>query len=163
MSELGNEKIDIIEWDSHIDKFVSNSLNPAQVNSVTVSDAGAVVVVPDDQLSLAIGKDGQNVRLAVKLTGVDIEIKSNETMSKVTSDGVDADGGEKTDDSVSATTVKKLLKAGVTVDEAKGMLVEDLEGLAGIGKVTAVKIFNELNEKEEDGGEEKRDFCTERW
>lgn len=79
MGELGNEKIDIIEWANDPEQFVANALNPAKVESVKIKDNVATVKVPDDQLSLAIGKDGQNVRLAVKLTGFDIEIVGTDT------------------------------------------------------------------------------------
>ncbi len=74
MNELGEEKIDIIEWDEDLDRFVSNALSPAKVDSVEISDDTATVISPSDQLSLAIGRDGQNVRLAWKLTGIKIDI-----------------------------------------------------------------------------------------
>ena len=74
MNELGVEKIDIIEWDEQPDQFVANALSPAKIISVKIDDETAVVKVNEDQLSLAIGKDGQNVRLAWKLTGYKIDI-----------------------------------------------------------------------------------------
>lgn len=74
MNELGEEKIDIIEWDEDLDRFVANALSPAKVESVKISDDTATVECPSDQLSLAIGRDGQNVRLAWKLTGTKIDI-----------------------------------------------------------------------------------------
>ena len=74
MNELGAEKIDIIEWDEELDRFVANALSPAKVDSVEISGDTATVISPSDQLSLAIGRDGQNVRLAWKLTGVKIDI-----------------------------------------------------------------------------------------
>jgi N utilization substance protein A len=74
MNELGEEKIDIIEWDEDLDRFVANALSPAKVDSVEISDDTATVISPSDQLSLAIGRDGQNVRLAWKLTGIKIDI-----------------------------------------------------------------------------------------
>lgn len=74
MNELGEEKIDIIEWDEEPEKFVANALSPAKINSVEIKDETATVIVADDQLSLAIGRDGQNVRLAWKLTGYKIDI-----------------------------------------------------------------------------------------
>ncbi len=80
MSELSGEKIDIIDWDEDPAKFVANALSPAKVVSVTLIDqAGraARVVVPDFQLSLAIGKEGQNARLAARLTGWRIDIRSD--------------------------------------------------------------------------------------
>jgi N utilization substance protein A len=74
MNELGEEKIDIIEWDEDPEIFVANALSPAKVEEVTIEDETATVTVADDQLSLAIGRDGQNVRLAWKLTGYKIDI-----------------------------------------------------------------------------------------
>ena len=78
-SELSGEKIDIIPWSEDPKEFVSNSLSPAKVLSIEVDEKEhkAVVEVADDQLSLAIGKGGQNVRLAAKLTGWRIDIKGN--------------------------------------------------------------------------------------
>ncbi|NLC84409.1 MAG: transcription termination/antitermination protein NusA, partial [Ruminococcaceae bacterium] len=78
MDELMGEKIDIIEWDSDDITFISNSLNPAKVVKVDIypDEKVAVVVVPDQQLSLAIGREGQNARLAARLTGWKIDIKS---------------------------------------------------------------------------------------
>jgi N utilization substance protein A len=78
-SELGGEKIDIIPWSEDPKIFVSNSISPAKVLSIEVDekDHKAVIEVAEDQLSLAIGKGGQNVRLAAKLTGWRIDIKGN--------------------------------------------------------------------------------------
>ena len=78
VSELKNEKIDIIKWSADPAEFVANALNPAYVVQVLQSDEEKIcrVVVPDNQLSLAIGKEGQNARLAAKLTGWKIDIKS---------------------------------------------------------------------------------------
>jgi len=80
MSELSGEKIDIIDYDEDAARFVANALSPAKVVSVTVVDPNARaarVVVPDFQLSLAIGKEGQNARLAARLTGWRIDIRSD--------------------------------------------------------------------------------------
>jgi N utilization substance protein A len=74
MNELGDEKIDIIEWDEEPEKFVANALSPAKIDEVELKEDTATVTVADDQLSLAIGRDGQNVRLAWKLTGYKIDI-----------------------------------------------------------------------------------------
>jgi len=78
VSELGGEKIDIIPWDPDILEFIARALSPAKVVMVQVNDEerSAKVVVMDDMLSLAIGKDGQNARLAAKLTGWKIDVKS---------------------------------------------------------------------------------------
>jgi transcription termination/antitermination protein NusA len=80
VDELGGEKIDIVEWSSDVRGFISNALSPAKPTDSLLIEEGevrtAVVIVPDRQLSLAIGKEGQNARLAAKLTGWRIDIKS---------------------------------------------------------------------------------------
>jgi transcription termination/antitermination protein NusA len=83
MGELGEERIDIIEWDDQLEKFVENSLSPAKVNDVKIDGEMAVVKVDEDQLSLAIGKEGQNVRLAAKLTGMKIQVEGPAKVEKV--------------------------------------------------------------------------------
>ena len=81
VNELGGEKIDVVAWNADMSKFIGNALSPARVEYVLLGDSDkgsktATVVVPDDQLSLAIGKEGQNARLSAKLTGWRIDIKS---------------------------------------------------------------------------------------
>ncbi|MGE1061120.1 transcription termination factor NusA [Megasphaera paucivorans] len=102
VTELQNEKIDIVKWDEDPAVYIANALSPAQVISVTVdeNDKSSSVVVPDYQLSLAIGKAGQNARLAAKLTNWKIDIKSetqaasanNETGTKDVIDDLDIMG-----------------------------------------------------------------------
>lgn len=76
INELGGEKIDIIEWSEDPGKYISNSLSPAKAMDVKIMPKNkALVIMPEDQLSLAIGKDGQNVRLAAKLTGWKIDVR----------------------------------------------------------------------------------------
>jgi N utilization substance protein A len=80
ISELGGEKIDIIEWKEDPKDYIANALSPAKVEEVKIQPRNkALAVVPEDQLSLAIGKDGQNVRLAAKLTGWKIDVRSPES------------------------------------------------------------------------------------
>ena len=78
VEELRNERVDVIQWSDNPAVYVGNALSPAKVNSVTIDEENhyATVVVSDDQLSLAIGKEGQNARLAARLTGWHIDIKS---------------------------------------------------------------------------------------
>jgi len=79
INELGGEKIDIIEWADKAEEYIANSLSPAKVAEVKIMPKNkAVALVPEDQLSLAIGKNGQNVRLAAKLTGWKIDVRSLE-------------------------------------------------------------------------------------
>ncbi|MBY0404418.1 MAG: transcription termination factor NusA [Cyanobacteria bacterium] len=91
VSELKNEKIDIIRWSENPVEFIMNALAPAKIINVEIREVEenvqphALVVVPDDQLSLAIGREGQNVRLAAKLTGIKLDIKS---LSQVQAMGV---------------------------------------------------------------------------
>lgn len=90
VAELGGEKIDVVEWHADPSTFIANALSPARVNYVVLSNSDtngktATVVVPDDQLSLAIGKEGQNARLGAKLTGWRIDIKS---ASEATTEGL---------------------------------------------------------------------------
>jgi N utilization substance protein A len=82
VNELNGEKIDVVQWSSDPKEFIANALSPAQVVEVQLRDDehAATVIVPDKQLSLAIGKEGQNVRLAAKLSGWRIDIKSATTL-----------------------------------------------------------------------------------
>ena len=88
VNELKTEKIDIIRWSSEPSEYIANALNPARVLSVAINEKekSARVVVPDNQLSLAIGKEGQNARLAAKLTGWKIDIKSQSQISAMVND-----------------------------------------------------------------------------
>lgn len=93
MSEVGDfEKIDIIVWDDDLKAFVNNALSPTRVNRVTIDEAAkkAVVAVDEDQLSIAIGKSGQNVRLASKLTGYDIDIVADKAAEPAEGANVEA-------------------------------------------------------------------------
>ena len=97
VNELGNEQIDIIEWDENPAQLIVNALSPAKVVSATADDEEkkAEIIVSEQQLSLAIGKSGQNVRLAAKLTGFGIDIKSeaqaNEDIDETTGDEEDVE------------------------------------------------------------------------
>ena len=90
VNELSGEKIDVVEWSPELMSYISNALSPAKVNNVVLDEKAsiktAIVVVPDRQLSLAIGKEGQNARLAAKLTGWRIDIKSE---SEALEEGLD--------------------------------------------------------------------------
>ena len=89
VSELRGEKIDIIPYNDEPARFVAKALSPARVREVYVDDDGrqATVVVPDDQLSLAIGREGQNARLAARLTGWRVDIKSETDFSHDEAEG----------------------------------------------------------------------------
>jgi N utilization substance protein A len=153
MSELGEEKIDIIEWAESIEEFVANALGPAQVENVTVDDEVAKVRVTDEQLSLAIGKDGQNVRLAAKLTGLKIDITSPSLDSQVSAgekENVktksDVDNMDQKDIDVvaekflSTRTLSALKKEDVEAADLLSMPIEKIGEVKGIGKVSLEEI-----------------------
>ena len=112
VEELRNERVDVIQWSDNPSVYVANALSPAQVNSVTVDEDSnyATVVVPDDQLSLAIGKEGQNARLAARLTGWHIDIKAASLMGSAAGsltsllDEDEEDGEEENDGRCEYTT-----------------------------------------------------------
>ncbi len=110
IAELGNEKIDVIAYSDDPAKFVAASLSPATVDKVSVNEAEktAFVEVPDDQLSLAIGKDGQNVRLSAKLTSWRIDINGAEKLQE--SPKVKKDNKNDGTDKVKEETAKKSIK-----------------------------------------------------
>ncbi|MCI7238044.1 MAG: transcription termination factor NusA [Anaerococcus sp.] len=91
VEELQDEKIDIIDYDKDIKKFISNALSPADIIDVLINEKTkkSLVVVSEDQLSLAIGKEGQNARLAARLTGWKIDIKSEEVYESLDQDEID--------------------------------------------------------------------------
>jgi N utilization substance protein A len=99
MNELRGEKIDIIKWEEDTAAFVANALSPAKVKEVQLQADGetALVIVPDYQLSLAIGKEGQNARLAARLTGLRVDIKSESQVKKDSEDKAETEAAP-TDD-----------------------------------------------------------------
>ncbi|HHV98130.1 MAG TPA: transcription termination/antitermination protein NusA [Clostridiaceae bacterium] len=106
VDELRGEKIDIIRWSSNAEEFISSSLSPAKVVRVDIDESSksAKVTVPDYQLSLAIGKEGQNARLAAKLTGWKIDIKSESQLrAKIEQQLLNFNGNYQIDDEVSYT------------------------------------------------------------
>ncbi len=96
INELGGEKIDVIEWQEAPEKYLANALSPAKVLEIRILPKNkAQAIVPDDQLSLAIGKEGQNVRLAAKLTGWKIDVRSLSQLEKGEAGEKPADEEEK--------------------------------------------------------------------
>jgi N utilization substance protein A len=147
--ELRGEKIDIIEFSEEITTFAEKALQPAKVSRVSISDLGEKqleVIVDDTQLSLAIGKKGQNVRLAAKLLGWKIDIKSEEEKRQEVEQQMQAMGGGPTTPveqitELGETILEKLIAAGITtVEELADMTPEQLEEIPGIGEKTLEKI-----------------------
>jgi N utilization substance protein A len=109
-SELGGERIDIMEWNENEDMFIKDSLSPAEVVSVELDEKEhkAVVTVNEDQQSLAIGRGGQNVRLAAKLTGWSIDIASTGGESIAETDGNEVEVAEKKEEAPAGDTVVEI-------------------------------------------------------
>ena len=147
--ELRGEKIDIIEFSEEITTFAEKALQPAKVSRVTIADLTdkqLEVIVDDTQLSLAIGKKGQNVRLAAKLLGWKIDIKSEEEKRQEVEQQMSAfsGGGSTAIEQVAELgdqIIEKLVAAGITTVEALAdMTPEQLEEIPGIGDRTLEKI-----------------------
>jgi len=147
--ELRGEKIDIIEFSDEITTFAEKALQPAKVSRVSITDLGEKqleVIVDDTQLSLAIGKKGQNVRLAAKLLGWKIDIKSEEEKRQEVEQQMQALAGAPTTpieqvSELGEGIIQKLVAAGVTTAEALAdMTPEQIMEIPGIGEKTLEKI-----------------------
>ena len=170
--ELRGEKIDIIEYSDEITTFAEKALQPAKVSRVSITDLTdkqLEVIVDDTQLSLAIGKKGQNVRLAAKLLGWKIDIKSEEEKRQEVEQQMQALAGAPTTpieqvSELGEGIIQKLVAAGITtVEGLADMTPEQLEEIPGIGEKTLEKIsvavrhyFGHFEE-----GEEGRPAATE--
>jgi N utilization substance protein A len=136
--EVGGEKIDIVRWSEDPEQYIRSALSPAELAEVRLNRAakGAEIFVEEDKLSLAIGKKGQNVRLASKLTGWNLDIKNVSQKIPISSlKGI----GEKTElllKNAGISSVKDLLKS----------TPEDLVKIEGIGQKTAEKIIRAAHE-----------------
>lgn len=132
MSEIGEEKIDIILWDPDIKTYITNALSPAKVIEVEIDEKEkkAVVKVPEDQLSLAIGKKGQNVRLAAKLTGWNVDIA-----------GADDAGIERSQAAAAPVETKK----AVDLEDA---IIKNIESQ----KENESDVVSNIEEKKEESG-----------
>src|SRR5450631_4296962 len=147
--ELRGEKIDIIEFSDEITTFAEKALQPAKVSRVSITDLTEKqleVIVDDTQLSLAIGKKGQNVRLAAKLLGWKIDIKSEEEKRQEVEQQMGSFGGGPSTPIEQVTElgegiIQKLVAAGITtVESLADMTPEQLEEIPGIGEKTLEKI-----------------------
>ena len=155
VKELQGEKIDIVRWSDDPEEFVRAALSPAEVSSVKIlsrEEKKVEVVVADDQLSLAIGKNGQNVRLASRLVGWSIDIRSKKDIVKekldvITGDSteavvVDDTAGVETLEGVGPKTAEALKEAGYqTIADLKNATQEQIAEVKGIGKKTLEKIL----------------------
>ncbi|MDU3687201.1 MAG: transcription termination factor NusA [Anaerococcus hydrogenalis] len=131
VEELQGEKIDIINYDKDIKTFIRNSLSPAEINEVYINDKKkqSLVVVREDQLSLAIGKEGQNARLAARLTGWKIDIKSQEEYDKLDQEEIDEILGlNEEDEKIEA--LNESIEETEVEDESELIEMDDIENLS---------------------------------
>jgi N utilization substance protein A len=159
--ELRGEKIDIIPYNEETVAFAQKALSPAKVTRVQITDPEnhkLEVIVEDSQLSLAIGKKGQNVRLASKLIGWDIDIKSEEEKRREIEEQMTALTAPTTPltalGGVGPKTIEKLEEAGITsLEKLASMTPEQLMEIPGIGEKMVDKIYQAVNRFYEGGGE----------
>jgi transcription termination/antitermination protein NusA len=152
--ELRGEKIDIIEWSDDPVNFATHALSPAKISRVTVIDPvehHMEVIVDDSQLSLAIGKKGQNVRLAAKLLGWKIDIKSEEEKRQEVQNAIEqlstgAPVSALIDHGLAEATVDALVKGDIgTVERLGSMTPEELQALEGIDEDAVNRIQQAIN------------------
>src|SRR5258705_6830467 len=159
--ELRGEKIDIIPYSEETVAFAQKALSPAKVTRVQITDPEnkkLEVIVEDSQLSLAIGKKGQNVRLASKLIGWDIDIKSEEEKRQEIEEQMTALTAPVTPltslAGVGAKTIEKIEAAGInSVEKLAGMTPEQFMEIPGIGEKMVGKIYQAVNRFYEGGTE----------
>jgi N utilization substance protein A len=167
--ELRGEKIDIIPYNEETVAFAQKALSPAKVTRVQITDPEnkkLEVIVEDSQLSLAIGKKGQNVRLASKLIGWDIDIKSEEEKRREIEEQMTALTAPATPLTVLAgvgpKTIEKIEAAGITsLEKLAGMTPEQLMEIPGIGEKMVDKIYQAVNRFYEGGEAAPGDVAAE--
>ena len=145
-NELSGERIDLIQYSPDVSTLLMNSIAPAKANFVqitSVREKTALIIVPDDQLAIAIGKDWQNIRLASRLTGWELDVKSESQKAKEERDAMNSIQNVLAKiDGVGPKTAELLQKAGfTTVQKLANVEIEHLCTVQGIGDKTAAKII----------------------
>ncbi len=146
MNELSGERIDLINYSSDISTVLMNSIAPAKANFVkidSVSEKRATIIVPDDQLAIAIGKDWQNIKLASRLTGWDLDVKSESQKAKEGEAATAAVQASLADvEGIGPKMAEVLQKSGFTsAEQIAALEPEHLSTVQGIGEKTATKII----------------------
>lgn len=154
VAELGNERIDVVQWETDLEEFIKNALSPAKVLYARIDEENKVAytVVPNDQLSLAIGKEGQNARLAARLTGWRIDIKNEEQAEEFFAE-MEWDQPESEDEEILDVVEELEIQEPVAeeslveepIEETTPRVVQELseEDLAGLTNVTKRKSWQE--------------------
>jgi N utilization substance protein A len=166
VDELAGERIDIVRWDDNLEVLIPNALQPAEVEQVILCKmlGRAIVLVREDQLSLAIGRRGQNVRLASKLSGWDIEIMTQEELAQAIDravagfkslEGVSQDLAERlveegflSYDDLSIIEPDALMAMGSLDEETANLIVEQAEGRAEQAEAQAAEARRQKREQE---------------
>ena len=146
MNELSGERIDLINYSDDISTVLMNAIAPAKANFVKIenaTDKKATIIVPDDQLAIAIGKDWQNIKLACRLTGWDLTVKSETQKAKAAQAATDAIQNQLADvEGIGPKMAEVLQKAGFTsAQQLADATPEHLSTVPGIGEKTAAKII----------------------
>ena len=151
VDELKNEKIDIINWNADPSVFIANSLNPSKVLKVILDpfNKSALVIVPDNQLSLAIGREGQNVRLAHRLTGWKIDIK-NETTYNEQKEEIDLKAFELARLRAEKEALEEDGKPGSEDFDKETEIIEEAEESEDVSNLENDEIFTDSYYEEED-------------
>ena len=153
VNEVQGEKIDVVAWINEPAKFIANALSPSQVLRVELNDEtqSAAAIVPDRQISLAIGKEGQNARLAAKLTGWNVDIKSDVEAEEPTAEAAEAQvpiaeaSLERLE--LSTRNLNILKKAGINdVAQVIGMTEEELLSISGFGPKSYQELQTRLSD-----------------
>lgn len=160
VDELGGERIDIVRWNESLQVLIPNALQPAEIEEVMLCQllGRAIVLVREDQLSLAIGRRGQNVRLASKLVGWDIEIMTSEELDELIEKAV---GMFQRIEGVDQELAERLVEQGIlSFDDLSVMEIDDLlNTIDGLGEEQAQEIVakaEELAEQQEDDGPRRK-------
>jgi len=145
-NELSGERIDLIAFSDDPQVMIANALSPAKVSQVKITDKEhkrAVAVVPDDQLAIALGKDWQNIKLASRLTGWEIEARSESQVQDAGKKAqADAINDLTTVEGIGPKLAELLIKAGITdIEKISKLQPSDLATLQGVGEKTAEKII----------------------
>ncbi len=157
-TELKGEKIDIVKWSEEPEDYIANALSPAKVSSVSVDyeNKDASVIVPDSQLSLAIGREGQNARLAARITGWKIDISSETQHTEQSLSAIGLSG--ETDDVQDNESGESELLAAEDQKEDKAVEIEAVEAEEELTEATAEEIPEKSDESEDEKPPEEEDL-----
>ncbi|MFW6158980.1 MAG: transcription termination factor NusA [Planctomycetota bacterium] len=145
VAELGGEKIDIVRWSDQPDIFIANALNPAEIEAISLNPSAGLarVIVAEDQLSRAIGSLGQNVRLAAKLSGWDIDVMSQQELDAELAQMQEALAEV---EGIGEKTISKLFGAGFSMKKLASTSLDSVLTVDGVGEATAERLTERARE-----------------